>query len=97
MKHGVVGRKRAKRAADVSGSKWNHLVFPTVVPVARRLLEVHHCEYPNVVGFNDVNDGMGKRAPEVAPGGGGTEDAKMRRVSLNLSDEFVNMAIESLP
>ena len=50
-----------------SGQKKNSVRQP-MPPVTRRLLRVHRREHPDVIGFDDVDDGIRKRSPEVPPG-----------------------------
>jgi hypothetical protein len=67
-----------------------------VQPEAGRLLEVHHREHPDKVGLHDVDDRIGKRPPEVPPDLRWTIDANEFRLSHDLCDESVDVAIKTL-
>ena len=57
---------------------------------------MHHGEHPDVIGFDDVNDGVGERMPEVAPGVRRAVDTNEHGASVDLRDECIDVAVKPL-
>ena len=64
-------------------------------PVTWRLLEVHYRDNPNVVGLDEVDDGIRERSSEVPSYVRRSVNPKKRGVFLDLRDELIDMAKKS--
>ena len=67
-----------------------------VQPIAGRLLEVHHGENPEVIGFDEVDHGVGEQRTKMAPHEGRAIDAEEHGTRLDLRDERVDVLVKSL-
>lgn len=65
-------------------------------PKAGQLFEVHHGENPEVIGFDDVDDGIGKRTTEVPPCERRTIDAEERGTRLDFHDQRIDVLVKPL-
>ena len=65
-------------------------------PVTWRLLEVHYRYDPNVIGLDEVDDGIRERSSEVPSCVRRPVNPENRGIFLDLRDELIDMAVKSL-